>query len=88
MSYRGDDKNINDVVHVESGYSGKDHVVDESGLDPELHLNATILTEADRNDAAVKKIMRKVDFRLVPLLGLLYSWALIDRVNLPAVSIP
>lgn len=28
-----------------------------------------------------KKLMRKVDWRLLPILGALYSIALIDRVN-------
>lgn len=28
-----------------------------------------------------KKLMRKIDWRLLPILGALYSIALIDRVN-------
>lgn len=33
-----------------------------------------------------KKLMRKVDRRLLPILGALYSIALIDRVNVSASS--
>jgi hypothetical protein len=74
-------------VHVETNYAGiKGHIVDESALDPALHVNETLLQVADQDTAAVKRVIRKVDWRLVPMLGLLYSWAPIDRVNLPAVS--
>lgn len=35
-------------------------------------------------DASVeKKLIRKIDLRLLPILGALYSIALIDRVNVP-----
>lgn len=35
----------------------------------------------------VRKVMRKVDLRLVPMLSLLYMWAFIDRSNLGNVRI-
>lgn len=61
------------------------HIVDESRLDGNIHLNDAIQAEIDRDEQRVKRIIRKVDFRMVPILGLLYMWALIDRVNLPNV---
>ncbi|KAF2187325.1 MFS general substrate transporter [Zopfia rhizophila CBS 207.26] len=63
------------------------HIVDESRLDTDIHLNAAIQTEIDKDEKRVKRIIRKVDFRMVPILGLLYMWALIDRVNLPVIQI-
>lgn len=65
--------------------SEKQHIVDESRLDKEIHLNDAIQAEVDRDEQRVRRIIRKVDFRMVPILGLLYMWALIDRVNLPNV---
>ena len=35
----------------------------------------------ERDAASEKKLVRKVDKRLLPILGALYSIALIDRVN-------
>lgn len=63
----------------------KFHIVDESRLDTNIHLNDAINAEIDKDEKRVRRIMRKVDFRMVPILGLLYMWALIDRVNLPNV---
>jgi hypothetical protein len=34
-----------------------------------------------------KKLIRKIDWRLLPILGALYSIALIDRVNISAARI-
>jgi len=52
-------------------------------------------TTADSNDAHIaefspaeqKKIIRRVDFRLVLTLGLLYMCSLMDRTNLGAANI-
>lgn len=63
----------------------KEHIVDESRLDTNIHLNDAIQAEIDKDEKRVKRIIRKVDFRMIPILGLLYMWALIDRVNLPNV---
>ena len=63
------------------------HDVDESYLDEGIRLNEAIQTEIDKDEKRVRKIIRKVDFRMVPILGLLYMWALIDRVNLPNIQI-
>ena len=59
----------------------KQHVVDESRLDNDIHLNEAIQAEIDKDEKRVRRIIRKVDYRMVPILGLLYMWALIDRVN-------
>jgi hypothetical protein len=75
-----------DAVRTENFPSKEEHVVDESRLDKSIHLNDAIQAEIDKDEKRVRRIIRKVDFRMVPILGLLYMWALIDRVNLPNVS--
>jgi hypothetical protein len=39
------------------------------------------------SEAEVKKIVRKVDLRLIPLCGLMYCVSLLDRTNLSNASI-
>jgi hypothetical protein len=43
--------------------------------------------EEDRDKGVVRKLIRKVDLRLMPALGLLYASSLIDRVNLSVVCL-
>ena len=71
---------------VEKVPQKEEHFVDESRLDANIHLNDAIHAEIDKDEKRVRQIIRKVDFRMVPILGLLYMWALIDRVNLPNAS--
>lgn len=78
--------NKSDAVQIENT-ADKEHVVDESRLDRNIHLNDAIQAEIDKDEKKVRRIIRKVDFRMVPILGLLYMWALIDRVNLPNIQI-
>lgn len=40
----------------------------------------------EREDKETRRIVRKIDMRLLPVLAVIYSFALIDRVNLPNVS--
>jgi hypothetical protein len=40
----------------------------------------------EREDKETRRIIRKIDMRLLPVLAVIYSFALIDRVNLPNVS--
>ena len=79
-----DDKH--DVVRIEDT-STPENIIDESRLDKNIHLNDAIQTEIDKDEKRVRRIIRKVDLRMVPILGLLYMWALIDRVNLPNIQI-
>ena len=75
----------NDVEHHDIP-STKGVAIDESALDPELHVAATIQDGIDLDEKEYKRVIRKVDLRLMPPLGLLYAWALIDRVNLSSVG--
>lgn len=39
----------------------------------------------EREDKETRRIIRKIDLRLLPTLAVIYAFALIDRVNLPNV---
>lgn len=74
----------NDIEHLEAS-AIQEITMDESTLDPNLHVAKAIQYGVDLDDEAYRKVIRKVDFRLMPALGLLYAWSLIDRVNLSSV---
>lgn len=53
----------------------------------EVHGSPTTTGNAgldDFGDINEKKLIRKIDWRLLPILGALYSIALIDRTNVSA----
>ncbi|KAI9763517.1 MAG: hypothetical protein M1840_000470 [Geoglossum simile] len=64
-----------EVVYVESGSDGKE------GQDGEFY-NGEDGGIAGYDKAYEKKLIRKVDYRLLPILGALYAISLIDRVNI------
>jgi hypothetical protein len=66
-----DDKEIEDPPHM---YEFKHTGAQEAEVDDEALLNGT--------DPRIKMIKRKTDLRICGLLGLLYTMAAIDRVNL------
>lgn len=47
-----------------------------------LPMREVLERHLEENQALVRRMRRKVDFRLVPMLSLLYMWAFIDRANL------
>lgn len=59
---------------------------DGDTLDPDLHVKTALQHGDDLDTEVVKKLMRKIDFRLIPALGAIYAFALIDRNNLPIVG--
>lgn len=56
--------------------AGIDEKYEKQLMYPPLHLNPPTIGVADGNHGS-----RKVDWRLLPILGALYSVALIDRLN-------
>ncbi|KAH8625888.1 hypothetical protein IG631_19767 [Alternaria alternata] len=40
----------------------------------------------EKDDKETRRIIRKIDLRLLPTLAVIYAFALIDRVNLPNVQ--
>jgi hypothetical protein len=68
-------------VHVEDIRSGgQDH-----GLNVEAVLAET--GSAAQDAAEIRRIVRKIDLRLLPPLASIYAFALIDRVQLPNARI-
>jgi MFS family permease len=47
---------------------------------PDMIISSQINTELDDN--AIKKLIRKMDFRLIPYLSILYLFSFLDRVNI------
>lgn len=45
------------------------------------------LSPGEKEDKATRKLIRKIDIRLLPVLAIIYAFALIDRVNLPNARI-
>ncbi|KAH0837116.1 hypothetical protein AYO21_04577 [Fonsecaea monophora] len=56
-------------------------------LAPDIPLREVLESHADEDKKRVRRIMRKVDFRLVSILALVYIWAFIDRSNLGNANI-
>ena len=54
---------------------------------PDIPLQEVLDSRADEDPKAVRRLVRKIDIRLVPILALLYTWAFIDRGNLGNVNI-
>ena len=70
---------INSIYANSLQVSDDDKYVGGKGAVPD-HTTPGALKEESR-------IVRKIDFRLLPTLATIYAFALIDRVNLPNVSI-
>ncbi len=52
-----------------------------------LPMREVLERHLEENQLLVRRMRRKVDFRLVPMLSLLYMWAFIDRANLGNVRV-
>ena len=64
------------AIHAENGFSAFEEPV-----------HGDFQLEDDMDAECVKKLIRMVDWRIMPALGMLYAVSLIDRVNLAAVSL-
>lgn len=42
-------------------------------------------TDVLQDTKATRKVLRKIDWRLMPILSITFSFSLIDRINLPNV---
>ncbi|KIY01560.1 uncharacterized protein Z520_03112 [Fonsecaea multimorphosa CBS 102226] len=63
------------------------HDADELEQKYHIPLKAVLESHLEEDPKTVRKVMRKVDLRLVPMLSLLYMWAFIDRANLGNANI-
>ena len=73
-----------DVAHYEHAYPD-DHIASspEAQDDP----SGPALAPGEKEDKATRRLIRKIDIRLLPVLAVIYAFALIDRVNLPNARI-
>jgi hypothetical protein len=78
--------------HGEAAQHYEDSSSNEKTIDiasmPEAQDASGLTTAPDeREDKAVRRLIRKIDARLLPCLAIIYAFALIDRVNLPSARI-
>jgi len=76
---------MSDQIASKQAYADVEHAESKS-LTSEEAINAAIARGDDLDPVVVRKLLRKIDWRLMPGLGLLYAVSLIDRVNLSVVS--
>ncbi|OAL32680.1 hypothetical protein AYO20_07838 [Fonsecaea nubica] len=81
-----ENKNMSaDNTHVEA-VASSDHEKGDHALrmlDDNIHLQEALDPDHAIDLAEEKRIRRKVDFRLLPLCGIVYAISLVDRLNLP-----
>ncbi|KAK5087990.1 hypothetical protein LTS08_004948 [Lithohypha guttulata] len=68
-------------------HAGRDHGLPVEDLFNKADISASAPPPGEKEDKETKRIMRKIDIRLLPVLAIIYSFALIDRVNLPNARI-
>jgi len=80
------DKRQDETTHYEHAY-----LEDKTGyIDPTPEAQDTsgpALAPGEKEDKATRRLIRKIDIRLLPVLAVIYAFALIDRVNLPNARI-
>ena len=82
------------VYHDEDALSNTNHenadtvatAPDMGELDPDLHVKTALRNGDDMDEAVVRKLLWKIDLRLITALSLLYALCLIDRSNLAVVG--
>lgn len=75
---------VNDMPKSDDDFE-KPEYISNGDKDPGRERNQAIIDSWNTRD--VKKVMWRVDLRLVLMLGLLYGVSLMDRTNLPNASI-
>lgn len=69
-------------------HGGKDGGLDvQHVLDQSNGASSPAAQSPEREDKETRRLIRKIDMRLLPMLATIYAFALIDRVNLPNVCI-
>ncbi|CAO2658460.1 Nn.00g061830.m01.CDS01 [Neocucurbitaria sp. VM-36] len=72
----------------EKHHGGRDGGLDvQDILDQTNDSSGPTAAPVERDDKETRRIIRKVDMRLLPTLAVIYAFALIDRVNLPNARI-
>lgn len=68
-------------------HEGRDHGLAVKDVLDKEDRSASTPGPSEKEDRETRRIIRKIDFRLLPVLAVIYSFALIDRVNLPNARI-
>ncbi|CAK4032134.1 MFS general substrate transporter [Lecanosticta acicola] len=77
---------ITDIKHVEDiHHDGKENGLNVAAALHDSDIEKHPSTDVDHKQ--VQRIVRRIDLRLLPVLATVYSFALIDRVNLPNARI-
>ncbi|KFX92673.1 hypothetical protein V490_05250 [Pseudogymnoascus sp. VKM F-3557] len=86
---------VDKISHVEDAHRDNYNIVSQreqrnaQAVEEKYHIPIKEVMEShlDEDLKKVKRIRRKVDLRLVPIISLLYMWAFIDRSNLGNANI-
>ena len=74
------------VSFDEKSYGGRhDRINSDDAVYPANDSLGPASSPVERDDKETRRIIRKIDLRLLPTLAVIYAFALIDRVNLPNV---
>lgn len=77
--------------HQEAGHYEHAYLEDKTGYiasTPEVQdPSGPALAPGEKEDKTTRRLIRKIDIRLLPVLAVIYAFALIDRVNLPNARI-
>ncbi|CAN9417681.1 unnamed protein product [Alternaria alternata] len=71
----------------EKGDRGEDGRVNIEDVDQPNDTSGQASSPFEKDDKETRRIIRKIDLRLLPTLAVIYAFALIDRVNLPNARI-
>jgi hypothetical protein len=75
-----------DVAHYEHACP-EDKVLHSASSPEAQDAGGPALAPGEKEDKATRRLVRKMDMRLLPVLAVIYAFALIDRVNLPNARI-
>lgn len=71
--------------HADLHHGGRDGGLDVAQV-LEQDASAPAHVPEEKDDKETRRVIRKIDFRLLPVLAIIYAFALIDRVVSPSVG--
>jgi len=75
-----------DAAHYEHAFP-EDKTIHIASAPEAQDPSGPALAPGEKEDKATRRLIRKIDIRLLPVLAVIYAFALIDRVNLPNARI-
>lgn len=70
------------MAHLDVDKAEERRISNVSGETPSFEKEAAITDPSVLDDSQDRRIIRRVDFRVLPWLAALYAWSLIDRTNM------